>query len=385
MSSTIDRRSSRRIRRRVSVAGLALAALGSGIVAAPAGAASGSADLSLTVTHSPSAPLSGDQLTFTVVATNDGPDAAADTVVGLASNWAFQYKSSTGATSCAQGGESGAVICAVGSIPSGGSATVAIVVTAASSGVFPVPAAVSSETPDPDVADRATTDTVIVRPGPSQIERALGGVYQQVLGRAPSTAESAYWAERWNSSAYDQRSRVPLAIISGSESRRIRIKAAYTRILGRSAGAGDVTYWSTKLGQGLTFESFEANLIGSAEFRRGHGPGTGATISAAFSQVLGRAPNGPEASAAASAVAGGTTIGQLAASLQRSTEARNRVIRQRIQQVFERTATNFDRFVWLNALNRGSTHDAQWAELYASGEYLSRFPYGYYYAIPVNG
>lgn len=388
MSTTIHSAANRRtFRRRVFTLGAALAAMGSSLVAAtPASAAAGSADLSVSVSHTPSSPLGGDEVTFALVATNAGPDAAADVVVGLTLGYGFQYISATGAESCGFGGESGSAICTVGSVPSGGSATVKILARAYSSGVFNITGAVSSETPDPDVADRSAIDTIIVRRGPTQFGQSLVGIYQQVLGRAPSAKETAYWSERWHSSSYFERGRVPLAIILGSESRGRRIKSAYSRILGRAAGAADVAYWSATLARGFTFETFEATLIGSPEFARTQGSNTAATVRAAFNQVLGRSPSAAEEASWKSQIAAGATVGRLTVALQRTTEGTDRVIREKLRLVLERSPDNFDRFIWLSAVRAGASNDSQWAEQYASGEYQGRFPYGedYYYDEPIE-
>lgn len=378
MSTTIRSTAKGRVlRRRALTLGAALATMGASLVATtPAAAATGSADLSVSVSHAPSSPLGGEDLTFVVVATNDGPDAAADVVVGLSLNYYFEYRSATGAESCGFGGDSGAVICTVGSVPSGGSATVNIVARANSSGVFDLTGAVSSETPDPDSADRSVSHTVIVRHGPSQFERSLVGIYQQVLGRVPSAKETAYWSERWNSSSYFERGRVPLAIILGPESRGRRIKSAYTRILGRPATATDVAYWSATLARGFTFETVEATLIGSSEFARLQGSTAAAIVRAAYAQVLGRNPSAAEESSWKSQLAAGSTVGRLTVSLQRTTAGTDRVIREKVRLVLERTPTNFDRFIWLSAVRQGASNDSQWAELYAGNDYQTRFPYG---------
>lgn len=366
-------------RRRSTLAVAVAAALGASLgVPTPAGADSHLADLSVSVGHSPSAAMTGDDVTFTVTASNAGPAASVDVVVGLSLGYAWNYQSSSGGT-CGVGGENQAVICTVGTIAPGASATVTVEAQPVTSGVFVVPVAVASETPDPDSDDRSASETVIVQRGPSQAERAIGEVYGQVLGRSPSAAEIAFWAERWEMQEWNQRYRVPLSIIASPESGRRRIQASYTALLGRSATPGDLAFWSVELTRGRPFEAFEAAVLGSPEFARRNGPDARAVVQAVFAGVLGRSATVAELDATVARMAGGATVAEVATGLQRTTEARNRVIVLRVQQVLERPPSDFDRFVWLSELNAGSTNDAQWAALYAGNEFLNQFPYDYEY------
>lgn len=376
----VEQRSARGVRRRlISVAALVVLATGAQAWLAPAASAApvdpDSADLSVTVDHAPSAPFTGSPLTFTVTATNAGPGAAVAVVAGLSLAYPFRYAPAPGpsAAACNLAQETSAVLCSVGTIPAGGSASVQVVVTPFAAGVFPVPVAVASDTPDPDTADRATTDTVLVQQGPTQIDRAVGGIYDQVLDRAPTARETRYWADAWLRSLWERRYRVPLAIISGSESRRRRVVEAFPRLLGRPASAADVSAWSARLAGGLTFERFEATLVGSGEFARRH-PGRTATIQAAFGAILGRRATAPELADWTARVSRGTTVGQLAAALANSTEGRDRVMVRRFRDALGRPPANFDRFFWFSALNEGSTADIEWAKLLVSDNYLSQFP-----------
>lgn len=345
---------------------------------APAGAQAGSADLSIATSHSPSSPETGDEVTFTVTASNAGPATADDVVAGLSLGYQWRFESASN-DACGFGGENMSVICPIGPIAPGSSVSITVVATALISGVYVLPAAVSSETADPDLADRATTDTVLVQRGPTQAQRAVAEVYRQVLGREGSAREVDYWAERWNSGQWDARHRVPLAIIASPESARRRVQAAYGDLLGRSASAADLAYWAGELGRGLTYESFEAAVLGSAEFARRNGPSLELVQHAVYTRVVGRQAASAELEHWADQVAGGRSLRSLTIELQRSNEARNRVLTVRIQQVFGRAPHQFDRWVWFGALNGGSTNDEEWARLFTNGEFLGQFPYDYEY------
>jgi uncharacterized repeat protein (TIGR01451 family) len=383
-------RATRGVRRRL-VAVATLVALAGGVQswAAPAASAApradaATADLSVSVGHAPSAPFTGETLTFTVTATNAGPAAAADVVAGLSLSYPFRYlpASSPSAASCGLALETGAVLCTLGTIPAGSSRTVTVVTSPYSAGVYQIPVAVASDTADPDTSDRSVIDTVIVQQGPTQINRAITGIYDLVLDRAPTERENRYWSDAWLNSLWERRYRVPLAIISGSESRRGRVVDAYPRILGRAASAKDVAGWSARMARGLSVERFEAALVGSGEFAR-RNPGRPNTIQAAFGVILGRRASAAELADWTARVSRGTTIGQMAVSLAHSTEGRDRVMERRFRDAVGRSPSNFDRFFWFTALREGSTADVEWAKLLVSDAYLSQFPPIYGGPIPV--
>ncbi|MBX3285916.1 MAG: hypothetical protein KF703_11285 [Actinobacteria bacterium] len=377
----LDRSSRGGVRRLAATGALLAVAATAQAWAPPASAAADAAqaDLSVTVSHSPAAPFTGDPLTFTITAANAGPAEASGVVGGLSLTYPFRYTPapSPSAAACGVTQETNAVLCSFGTIPAGGSTTVRVVVAPLSAGVFPVTVAVASETPDPDLDDRAATDTVIVQQGPTQIDRAVAAIYELVLDRAATPREVRYWSDAWVNGPWERRYRVPLAIIAGSESRRIRVAEAYSRILGRAASSREVAAWSARLGSGLTYERFEASLVGSGEFARRH-PGRTRTIQGAFSAVLSRQPSAGELADWSARLARGTTVGQLAVALYASTEGRDVVITRYFRNSIGRSPTNFDRYFWFSALDEGSTADAEWAKLLVSDQYLSQFPPTYY-------
>ncbi len=119
------------------------------------------ADLSLTATPASSSAQSGDDDTYTLVATNAGPSSATDAVVS------FQLP--PGATFVSAGPDctysAGTVSCTAATIPSGGSASFSVVVQLnGPAGPLSAPASVSSSTPDANPADNAATPVVTLTP-----------------------------------------------------------------------------------------------------------------------------------------------------------------------------------------------------------------------------
>jgi len=352
----------------------ALLAVGT-LTPTPASAQSTVADLSVTVSHSPSAPETGDEVTFTITATNAGPATAVDVAVGFAHSYYWRHTSST--EGCELNGEQTSVICPVGSIAAGSSTTVAITTVPLLSGVHVLPAVVASETADPDLDDRSDDAVILVARGPSLVQRVVAEVYRQVLGREGSAGEIAYWAGRVEDPFWLRSHEVPLAIISSPESARRRVAASYEQLLGRQASGTDLAYWADRLVGGMPFQTFEAHVMGSAEFARRHGPAADLVAGAVYQHVVGRGPSSAEVVAWTDSLEAGADVTGLAAWLRRTNEGRIEFLGSHMQEVLGREPHDFDRLVWYGRLNEGATLDELWADLFTHGEFLERFPYDY--------
>jgi uncharacterized repeat protein (TIGR01451 family) len=119
------------------------------------------ADLSLTKSDSPDPVLVGEQLTYTLTVANAGPDTATDVV--LVDN--LPASTTLMSTSSTQGSCSGTtfVSCLLGAIPSGGTATVTIVVKPTDDGAVLNFALVGAEDPsDPNESNNSDSVTTTV-------------------------------------------------------------------------------------------------------------------------------------------------------------------------------------------------------------------------------
>jgi uncharacterized repeat protein (TIGR01451 family) len=126
------------------------------------------ADLSITKSGSPDPVVSGNQLTYTIAVTNNGPqDATGVTVTDpLPADVHFNSLSSTQGT-CARSTtrhspRDGTVTCSLGGLANGTSATVTIVVTATRPGTLTNTASVTGDQTDPNLANNSATATTIV-------------------------------------------------------------------------------------------------------------------------------------------------------------------------------------------------------------------------------
>jgi len=122
------------------------------------GAPVASADLSVSNADSPDPMLEGNTITYTIVVTNGGPDAATGVTLTdpLPAGTAFASASA----GCLE--SSGTVTCSVGNLANGGSATITILVTATAPGSITNTVTVSSDTQDPvSLNDSASAITTV--------------------------------------------------------------------------------------------------------------------------------------------------------------------------------------------------------------------------------
>ncbi|MCU1353363.1 MAG: hypothetical protein JWM05_2572, partial [Acidimicrobiales bacterium] len=252
------------------------------------------------------------------------------------------------------------------------SATVTVVLMPLASGIYQIPVVTSSDTADPDAADRIVTDTVIVKKGPSQAVRYIHGLFKLLLGRDASAGDATYWSAKFLKASYFQRYEIPLGVMASKEYRAIRIKEAYLRILERAASPDDVDFSAALIAKGETYAHLERRLVASAEFATHH-PGT-AIVDAIFKVVLRRPPNQSERSHWADALSSGRrSVDQMTAALQTSNESFELIMRTRLKEALDRAPFALDRFSWQLQLRRGVSPERLYADT-LGGEFLQKFP-----------
>lgn len=124
------------------------------------------ADMGVTVTANPSPVADGQNLTYTVVATNNGPSTATGITISdvLPSNVTFVSATDNAGGTPAQ--SAGSVTDAIASLASGGSVTLSIVVTTTSATAASITdnASVSATTPDSNTSNDSSSVTTAVTP-----------------------------------------------------------------------------------------------------------------------------------------------------------------------------------------------------------------------------
>jgi hypothetical protein len=362
--------------RRWLVAGAVVGLVGSGaLVATPASAVPG-ADLSVSVTHAPGTATAPSAITFTVTASNAGPSPAEGVVVGLGYEYPLELQ--TVPEGCRRSASYQSVVCDLGDIADGASDSVDITLFARGSGLFTLPAAVGSDTGDPDTGNNAASDSLLVKAGPSQAVRYIRGIFPMILERNPNAATTDYWAARWKKAnmTYPRKlEAVPAGIINSNEYRRLRIRASYQRILGRSVDPSALTYWTAKLAGGWSYERFDTTLLSSKEFLRNGDAET--YIRKTYLAVLGRQPTAAELNKWKADLTStqGAGWSRFPTALQRSTEGFDVIIKDRYQVSTGEAPTALARYIWQVGLRNGQSPEKLWAQLLVSYDVLKNYPY----------
>src|SRR5439155_2876039 len=117
------------------------------------------ADLAINQTDSPDPVTVGNNLTYTITVTNNGPNPATDVTLIDTPSGANFVSASQG---CSQSG--GIITCNLADIAVGASATVNIVVTPTAAGTISNTASVTAKEIDPDTANNTATESTTVNP-----------------------------------------------------------------------------------------------------------------------------------------------------------------------------------------------------------------------------
>ncbi|HEV3343749.1 MAG TPA: DUF4214 domain-containing protein [Pirellulales bacterium] len=121
----------------------------------------------------------------------------------------------------------------------------------------------------------------------------VAGVYQSVLHRAASNGDLAYWASVRGAGVSD--AQIAQAILGSPEARAFLIQNAYESYLGRPADAGGMAYWQAVLSSGqITDEQFVASLIGSPEYYARNGSTSQSYVLALYHDLLARTTSPPQ-------------------------------------------------------------------------------------------
>jgi uncharacterized repeat protein (TIGR01451 family) len=138
------------------------------IVSGGASAAPGDADLSISKTDSPDPVVQGNNLTYTIRVTNNGPLDATTVVVtdNLPKSSDVDFVSATPSGSCTKAGD--VVTCQLGTVANGSIQTVTIVVKTKKSGTLSNTATVASPDDNTPANDSATATTTVTKKAPKK-------------------------------------------------------------------------------------------------------------------------------------------------------------------------------------------------------------------------
>lgn len=217
------------------------------------------ADLSVSVADGPDPVAADGAVTYTVTVSNAGPDPAAGVSVTDALPATGMLVSATPSQGSCAG--TGPVTCAMGSIPAGSGATVAVVVRPVAPGTMTDTATATSSTQDPSTPNTASQATTVT----AQAKTAYVSVTD--AGYSPTTVTiQEGWSVQWNFLGPGQHSATD----------------ASTLALFDSGPAGPVSYYRTLFVGAAVYPVKDALSANTMKVRVGLGvsPGAGGTSTA---------------------------------------------------------------------------------------------------------
>ncbi len=134
------------------------------------------------MTESPDPVVVGNDLTYTLTVTNNGPDAATGVTLSDTLPAGVTFVSAT--LPCEQ--TDGVVTCDLGTLVNGATATVTIVVSLTTPGTITNTAMVTANEPDPDPANNTDSEQTTVNPPPSCV--GTGSSFLLVVTRIPEVS-----------------------------------------------------------------------------------------------------------------------------------------------------------------------------------------------------
>ena len=156
----------------------------------------------------------------------------------------------------------------------------------------------------------------------------LTTLYQSLLGRPADDAGLAYWSEQLSSGAMSP-VQVALAFSASPEAMQqvVPVAQLYLQVLGRAPDAEGLQYWVAQVRDGMSYRALVDNFQASAEFSAAFAPGTSVAsfVTAAYQQVLGRAPDPQGLAHYVTQLESGVSRTEILAELSLSAEASARV------------------------------------------------------------
>jgi hypothetical protein len=116
------------------------------------------------------------------------------------------------------------------------------------------------------------------------------GMYNDLLGRLPDDAGLQYWLSQLNSGAVTPQ-QVAYGFAASPEREGIVVQKDYGTFLGRSAAPAEVNFWVNSFVQGAANENVVAGFVGATEYYQNHLNSPSAWLTAAFKDILNRAPD----------------------------------------------------------------------------------------------
>jgi hypothetical protein len=198
----------------------------------------------------------------------------------------------------------------------------------------------------------------------------LCSAYEDLLGRAPDAGGLSFWGTQLSSGA--SRSSVAYGILTSTESRDHLVASDYQTFLGRAPDPAGLSYWIAQLNGGASDESVLAGIMGSAEFYTHSGGTADGFITAAYTDLLGRAPDSGGLAYWEALLSSGASQSSVIAGILSSTEYRSDFVQSLYSNLLGRNADPGGLSYWVGQLASGASDETVISGIVGSAEYYTR-------------
>lgn len=195
-------------------------------------------------------------------------------------------------------------------------------------------------------------------------------LYVDLLGRSAEAAGIRYWTGLLAQGA--SRADVAQGIVQSTEYRERTLRQLYRDWLRRDADELGLAFWVQMLRQGKSWDEVRAGLLGSDEYFNVHGGNQESFLTALYADVLGRTPDATGQAFFAQALANGAMREQVARIVVQSAEADRRLLNGIYQRLLGRGADEPGLQVFTTALQQSVPEDLVVGIVAASQEYRDR-------------
>jgi len=174
-------------------------------------------------------------------------------------------------------------------------------------------------------------------------------LYQTLLGRDPDAAGLSYWSFRLGQGL--SRGQLAHVIWNSTEHRSLQVAEAYTTVLGRQPAAAERSYWVSAMQAGLDERGLWRAFLCSAEYSARYATNS-EFVQSLYQNLLGRGADASGLVHWTSQLASGMPRSQLVETLMNTTERYTFLVRQLYHRFLNRSAAANEVAYWLEQLQQ---------------------------------
>ena len=203
------------------------------------------------------------------------------------------------------------------------------------------------------------------------LEKFVGALYQDILGRAPTRTETQDWVEQII--AGTSRNTVALCVLNSEERRRRIVRLYYQRFLDRTPTGEGLGFWTEFLASGKSHEDLIAAMLSSEEHRSNLGNDNEAFVKSLFQRLYNRKPIAAEISSWMGLLSSGAATHHCVAnSFVTSREFREATVRRWHLDILRHEPDAEGTAYWIDQMSQGTSFEKILAGLLSNNEYFSQ-------------